>query len=97
MSTPLPLELAEAIEVVRRELLTAYRAGQASEMPFEVGPVQLEFNISVVKERSVEGGVKAWVIAAGSSATRSLETGHRVTLTLTPRLAGRKGPVEVGD
>ncbi|WP_020525202.1 trypco2 family protein [Catelliglobosispora koreensis] len=90
------LELAEAIDAIRRELLTAQRRGQGSEMPFELGPVELEFSVTVSRERSAEAALKVWVVEAGGSLGRTVESAHRVSLVLKPK-NGEGGPVDLGD
>jgi Trypsin-co-occurring domain 2 len=50
--------LAEAIGVVRGELEAAIMAGAASQVAFEAGPVELEFEVAFTKTGKGEAGVK---------------------------------------
>ncbi|MFD9246211.1 trypco2 family protein [Streptomyces sp. NPDC059556] len=91
------IELADAIESVRDQLVEA--AGRATGKPvaFEVGDIEMEFTIELRKE--VKGGakVKAWVVEAGADASRTRGDTHRVSFTLKPRNATTNGPWLVGD
>ncbi|MFF2301868.1 trypco2 family protein [Streptomyces sp. NPDC058128] len=91
------IELADAIESVRNQLVEA--AGRATGKPvaFEVGDIEMEFTIELRKE--VKGGakVKAWVVEAGADASRTRGDTHRVSFTLKPRNATTNGPWLVGD
>ncbi|MCB8902134.1 MULTISPECIES: trypco2 family protein [unclassified Streptomyces] len=91
------IELADAIESVRDQLVEA--AGRATGKPvtFEVGDIEMEFTIELRKE--VKGGakVKAWVVEASTDASRTRGDTHRVSFTLKPRNATTNGPWLVGN
>jgi hypothetical protein len=87
--------LSEAINAVRNELLEAKRLGEGTEMPFDVGDIEIEFSFTLTKERSAQGGVKVWVLEAGASGTSGSATVHKVTVGLSPKsLDG--SPAEIG-
>lgn len=83
------MELSEAIEVVREQLIKAQKAGRASEtagdLVFGVGKVSVEFTGEVTKTVGVGGGVKFWVVNAEAKGERASGTTQKVTVELTPQ------------
>lgn len=81
--------LSDAIADLRAELQKAIAAGGDEELRFELGSVVLELEVTL--STSAGGNVRAglWsVVTVGGSADRARESVHRLTLNLTPRLAG---------
>jgi Trypsin-co-occurring domain 2 len=82
------IELADAVAVVRDELLAAAARGAGADVEFVVGPVELEFAVELKADAKAKAGFKAWVVSG------DLETGvarartHRVRVTLTPKRPG---------
>ncbi|KUN93212.1 trypco2 family protein [Streptomyces caeruleatus] len=76
------IELADAVQAVRDELITAAARSSGQDVIFEVGDIELEFGVELRKE--VKGGVKvkAWVVEAGANAGGGTTRTHRVTVTL---------------
>ncbi|WP_308426340.1 trypco2 family protein, partial [Streptosporangium pseudovulgare] len=56
------IELADAVEAVRDELLAAAVRGAGSEIAFTVGPIELEFAVELKVDAKAKGGFKAWVV-----------------------------------
>ncbi|MEW2345003.1 MULTISPECIES: trypco2 family protein [Streptomyces] len=79
------VELAEAIESLRAQLDTARRLAPADGLRFEVGPVELDFQVELVSGAEVSGGAKFYVLSAGGRQQEERRTTHSVRLTLTPR------------
>jgi Trypsin-co-occurring domain 2 len=79
------LGLADAVRGLRAELTAAMTAGEGERVRFELGPVRMEFTVQLTTDKSVEGGVKFWVITAGGKGSRSSGWTHTVTLELTPK------------
>jgi hypothetical protein len=81
--------LADAIGAVREEVIRAQMQGQGEELSFQVGPVEMEFEVTLTRSASY-GGLKVLVITDDVSdrelggGTRSDVTTHRVRLTLEP-------------
>jgi hypothetical protein len=85
------VELSEAIEVVREQLIkvqgTGRRSGTAGELTFVVGTVSVEFTGEVKRTVGVGGGVKFWVVNADAKGERASGTSQKVTVELTPQSA----------
>jgi hypothetical protein len=78
------MELAEAVEAVRRGLMSGAVRGADAGIRFEVGEIHMEFTVELQRSRSGHGGVKAWVVDAGAEAARTLGRTHTVSFTLRP-------------
>ncbi|MFG3701387.1 trypco2 family protein [Micromonospora sp. NPDC047620] len=80
------IELADAVAVVREELLEAARRGADHEVGFVVGPIEMEFAVELRADVKAKAGFKAWVLASAevqAGVTRG--SIHRVKVTLTPK------------
>ncbi|GAA4794781.1 trypco2 family protein [Streptomyces ziwulingensis] len=89
------IELADAVEAVRNELITAAARASGQDVAFEVGDIQLEFGVELRKE--LKGGlkVKAWVVEAGVDGGGGTVSTHRVAVTLKAVDARTGGPWRV--
>jgi hypothetical protein len=76
--------LAQAIEGVRAELSEAMAAGEAEELRFDVGEVELEFTVEIRRDLEAKAGVAVWVVEMGGSGARSDGSTHRLKVTLHP-------------
>ncbi|GGQ96538.1 trypco2 family protein [Kitasatospora griseola] len=79
------IELADAIEAIRLELLDASERGRGQAIQFEVGPVTLDFTVELKRDARAKGGVKAWVLSADAEAGLAHTRTHKVSVTLTPK------------
>ncbi|MFF7391698.1 trypco2 family protein [Streptomyces scabiei] len=79
-----PIDLVSAVTALRTQITEAAAADPHSDIRFQVGPIELEFTVALTRDRSVKGGVKAWVVTADAEGRRSTAHTHRVTLRLTP-------------
>ncbi len=77
--------LAEAVNAVREELIRARDLGAGSAMPFEVGPVEMEFEVALTRQGAGNAAVKVWVLEAGTSASVANERAHRLKIVLQPQ------------
>ena len=80
--------LADAVAVVRDELLAAVARGAGSDVVFEVEQVQLEFTVELRKDTGAKAGFAAWVISGAVEHSAGGTSGHRVAVTLHPRRPG---------
>jgi hypothetical protein len=90
------IELAEAVEAVRREVAAAAERAADERFRFEVGTVELEFSVELRRDARVNGKVRAWVLSAGAEAGAEHTRAHRVTVTLTPVDTATGGNILVG-
>jgi hypothetical protein len=79
------IDLADAIEAIRIQLVEAAARGANSDIAFEVGPIELEFNVELKVDAHGKAGVRAWVFNAEASAGVESGRGQRVAVTLTPK------------
>jgi hypothetical protein len=91
------IELADAVESVRNQLMRAAARSAGKEIAFTVGDIQMEFTVELRKE--VKGGakVKAWVVEAGTDAGLSTGRTHKVALTLKPKVRATGSDLSVGN
>lgn len=86
------VELADAIGVVRDQLVAAQTVGQRSPagkaLTFGVGKVTIEFAGEVKRTAGGSGGLKFWVITAEAKAEQARGASHKVTVELTPQAFG---------
>lgn len=91
------IELAEAVESIRNQLVDAATRATGTPLAFSVGDIQMEFTLELRRENKAGGKVKAWVVEAGADTSRSTGTTHKVAFTLTPRNAVTGAAWEIGD
>lgn len=76
------IELADAVQAVRDELITAAGRSSGQDVVFEVGDIELEFSVELRKEAKGGLKVKAWVVEAGADVGGGTTRTHRVAVTL---------------
>lgn len=86
--------IALAIQSLRQELSQALKEGQGQELRFELGPVELEFQVEVSWDvggkAAGKGGINFSIISLGEAsaeveAKRSQGKIHTIKLTLNPK------------
>ncbi|WP_159040953.1 trypco2 family protein [Streptomyces sp. FxanaA7] len=90
------VELAQAIESLREQLDTARRLAPEGGLSFEVGPVEMEFQVALLSGSEITGGARFYVLSGGGAKRRERTSTHTVRLTLTPR-GPDGGALEVSD
>ncbi|MGA6209462.1 trypco2 family protein [Nocardia testacea] len=90
------IELADAVAVLRDELLAAAAKGDGAGLKFEVGPIELSFEVELRRDASVKAGFKAWVVTGDAEAKAGHSRKQRVSLTLTPKMPNG-GSVQVNS
>ncbi|MGQ0717610.1 MAG: trypco2 family protein [Pseudonocardiales bacterium] len=85
------VELAQVIGQLRQELSAALRDGEAEDLRFELGPVELELTVAVSKEAGPNAKVRFWVIELGAEGKVGSRATQRITLTQDPRRRGVAG------
>lgn len=83
--------LVETIDALRTELAEAVAKGNNAEFQFPVAGIQLEFNVTITRDATVDGGIKLWVVSLGGGASAGNATTHKVVVNLEPPVdqAGR--------
>ena len=76
--------LKEAIEALRMELSESILTGEGKEVRFEVGQIEMEFQVTIEASEEVKGGIKFWVVELGGSSTDKNSTVHKVKIPLKP-------------
>jgi hypothetical protein len=77
--------LTEALRELRRELTAAMAAGAGEALRFELGPVEIEFAVTVCRDAGATAGVNFAVVSADVKGDASAERVHRLKLTLVPK------------
>ncbi|MGQ4436391.1 MULTISPECIES: trypco2 family protein [unclassified Streptomyces] len=87
------LELPVAVREVRAALQRAMTEGEGEELKFEVGSVEMEFDVQMTSSQG--GGVKIYVLEG--KVDRASAVRHRLKVTLTPRDANGQSPLVSGS
>jgi hypothetical protein len=88
--------LADAIANVRQELERATAEGHGSEIGFEPGPLELEFEVGFETTKAGGAGVRVYVLTLGARAEAGKSGSHRLKLTFTPTRRAA-APASVAD
>ncbi|MGA5559503.1 trypco2 family protein [Streptomyces lavendulocolor] len=91
------IELADAVQVIRDQLVLASARAHGQDVRFEVGDIHMEFMVELRTEAKAGGKIRAWVVDAGVDGTRTHARIHQVSFTLTPKDARTGRSVEVGN
>lgn len=83
------IPLAQVIEDLRAELLSALQSGAGAELQFRLKPIELELQLAVTKNGQANAGVKFWVLEFGAKGSMESAVTHTLKLTLEPM--GRDG------
>lgn len=92
--------LAAAVKALRAELEDAAAEGAGKGVAFEVGPVELEFQVRVTRAGTGGGKVRFWVVDAEVGGSVGREATHRLAVSLRPVARAPDGSVSdlaVGD
>lgn len=79
------INLGDAVEALRDELVEAATRAGGSGVGFVVGPIELEFVVELKADAKVKSGFRAWVVSADGEGGVSRGRTHRVKMTLTPQ------------
>lgn len=89
--------LGEVIDALHSELAAAAKKVQGQGIRFPVGSAQLEFQVGVTWDETVEGGVKFWVLNLDASGNHSNESVHKVTINLEAPVDNKGRRLNVAD
>jgi hypothetical protein len=76
--------VGEAIRALRAELDAAAGAPGGT-VRFEIGPIEMEFALTLTRAADGQAGVRFGVVTVGASGSLSSESVHRVKFVLTPK------------
>ena len=100
MSDKNVIGLAEAIRELRAELIAAQAESPGpggDGVRFELGPVEMEFAITLSREGGGKAGVQIGVVTLGAGASLASESVHRVKFVLTPKDAQTGSALEIAS
>ena len=92
--------LAATVRALRAELTEAMSEGREQDLLFELGDINLEFQVAVSKDAAAEGGVRFWVVTLGAKGSMATSATHRLALTLRPVMVDDLGvprPARISD
>ncbi|MFI6070535.1 trypco2 family protein [Actinoplanes sp. NPDC051343] len=89
--------LAETIEALRAELTAAMTLGHGQPLQFELGQVDVELSLAIIREASADGGLRFGVVSFGATGKAGANTTHKLSLKLTPVMSAGDRPVRVTD
>ncbi len=98
-----PVSLRDAIRALRVEIMEAAEDASTQAVRFELGPIEMEFEVVAKRERGVEGKIGFYIFAAdtsiGGSGKATNELTQKVKLSLNPvlvKLDGTRSELEIG-
>ena len=83
------IELADYIEGLRKELLTAMKRGAGSQLRFAIGEATIELAVAAKREANAKLSFKVFGIGAEGGGGGETTNTQKLTLSLTP--VGRDG------
>jgi hypothetical protein len=78
------IELKETLEALRIELGEAILVSEGKQIRFEVGEIELEFQVVIEKSKEGKGGIKFWVVEMGGGVTNKDAITHKIKIPLKP-------------
>ena len=78
------IPLSEMLASLRQELEVAKANARDKKLLFKVPEIELELTMNIVREKSVEGGLKFFVLSGKGQAKATDETTHTFKLKLIP-------------
>jgi Trypsin-co-occurring domain 2 len=79
------LDLADVIKSLREELNEAMVDAAGKVIQFELGPIDLEFQVVVSREAGGSGKIRFWVVELGGEGKMSSASTQVIKLQLTPK------------
>jgi Trypsin-co-occurring domain 2 len=89
--------LAETVRGLRAELIAAQAQAPGDTVRFELGPIEMEFGLTVSRDVDGKAGVRIGVVTLGAGGSISSESVHRVKFVLTPKDAQTGGALEIAS
>jgi hypothetical protein len=89
--------LAEAVRAIRDELISAQAQAPREGVRFELGPIEMEFAVTLSRGADGKAGVQIGVVTLGVGGSVSSESVHRVKFVLTPKDAETGDALEIAS
>jgi hypothetical protein len=90
------IELKDAVEALRIELSESILVSEGKEVRFEVGEIEMEFQVAIEQANTAKGGIKFWVVEMGGDLSNKTSTVHKIKIPLKPVWKDGRGPVMTG-
>lgn len=89
--------IGDAIRALRAELVDAQKVAPGETVRFELGPIEMEFALTLTRGVDGKAGVQIGVVTIGAGGSLSSESVHRVKFVLTPKDAQTGDPLEIAS
>jgi hypothetical protein len=89
--------LKETLEALRGELSEAILISEGKEIRFEVGEIELEFQVVIEQSQQGKGGIKFWVVDMEGSMGKKDAVTHKIKIPLKPVWKDGKPVWTAGD
>jgi Trypsin-co-occurring domain 2 len=76
--------LKDAIEALRTEISESILASEGKEVRFEIGEIEMEFQVAIEQTGVGKAGLKFWVVELGGEVSDKTSTTHKVKIPLKP-------------
>ncbi|MFH8386112.1 trypco2 family protein [Kitasatospora sp. NPDC018058] len=91
------VELTEAVQGLRDQLMAAADAADSQRIRFEVNEITLDFSVELRRDATAKAGFKAWVVSGDAQVGVAQNTVHKVSVKLKPKDSALGGPIEIGS
>ncbi|APE24619.1 hypothetical protein SVEN_5808 [Streptomyces venezuelae ATCC 10712] len=90
------VELTEAVQGLRDQLMAAVHAADGQRVKFEVDEITLDFSVELRRDATAKAGFKAWVVSGDAQVGVARSAVHTVSVKLRPKDATNGRPIEIG-
>lgn len=78
------LGLKETVEALRRELSETILVAEGKQIRFEMGEIELEFQVMIEQTSEGKAGINFWVVELGGELAETNTAVHRIKIPLKP-------------
>ena len=76
--------LKDAIEALRSELSESILVSEGKKVRFEVGEIEMEFQVAIEQTGTGKAGLKFWVVELGGEVADKTSMIHKIKIPLKP-------------
>jgi hypothetical protein len=91
------IELTEAVQGLRDQLISCVESSAGQQIKFEVEEIDLEFVVELRRDVNAKAGFRAWVTSVDLQGGAARNSTHRVSIKLRPKESGSGNPLEIGN